>query len=275
MIYYKTYLLDRHKEWVVFLHGAGGSSTIWFRQIKAYREHFNVLFLDLRGHGHSKHAFQDYYRDKYTFQLVTRDVIEVLDHLKIRQAHFVGVSLGTIITRTLEDIAPERVTSVVHCGAIMRLNVRSRFLVWAGHKLKRLIPFLWLYKLFAWIILPKANHEESRSMFIREAKKMAKKEFLRWFRLTYEVNPLLRYFRESESGNPTLYIMGSEDHMFLPSIRKMVQAHSNSRLEVIENCGHVCNIEQPDRFNEVSIQFLLEQSQESGMKDPVIRECTS
>ncbi len=30
-----------------------GSSSIWFNQIKAYRQHFNLLLIDLRGHGKS------------------------------------------------------------------------------------------------------------------------------------------------------------------------------------------------------------------------------
>jgi pimeloyl-ACP methyl ester carboxylesterase len=262
MLYHKTYILGEDKDWVVFIHGAGGSSTIWYRQIKAYKEHFNVLFMDLRGHGNSQHALQEHYREKYTFKLVSSDVIQVLDHLNIKQAHFIGVSLGSIIIRTIEDIAPDRVISSVLCGAIMRMNVRSRFLVWAGHTFKRMIPFIWLYKLFAWVILPRANHEESRHMFIREAKKMASKEFLRWYKLTYEVNPLLRYFRESESSNPTLYIMGSEDHMFLPPVQKLAEEHENSELIVIDDCGHVCNIEKPDEFNQISIRFLLRQSEQ-------------
>lgn len=261
MLYYKTYKAGDQKEWVVFVHGAGGSSTIWYRQIKAYKEHFNVLFMDLRGHGNSKHVIQEYYKEKYTFKMVSKDVIDVLDHLEIEKAHFIGVSLGTILIRTLEELIPERVRSSILCGAIMRLNIRSRFLVWAGHKLKRVVPFIWLYKLFAWVILPRANHEESRSIFVNEASKMARKEFLRWYRLTYEVNPLLRNFRESESSNPTLYIMGSEDHMFLPSVQKIVRDHENSMLRIINDCGHVCNVEKPDEFNEISIGFLLQQSQ--------------
>jgi pimeloyl-ACP methyl ester carboxylesterase len=266
MLYYKTYKLGEDKDWVVFIHGAGGSSTIWYRQIKAYKEHFNVLFMDLRGHGNSNQTLQDslqeHYKEKYTFKLVSEDVIKVLDHLGINRAHFVGVSLGSIIIRTLEDLQPGRVISSVLCGAIMRLDIRSRFLVWAGHTFKRIIPFMWLYKLFAWVILPRANHEESRNMFIREAKKMATKEFLRWYRMTYEVNPILRNFRESESENPTLYIMGREDHMFLPPVQKLVSQHTNSELVIIEDCGHVCNIEKPDEFNEISIRFLLKHSQQ-------------
>ncbi len=50
MLYHKTFELGPDRDWVVFVHGAGGSSSIWFKQLRAYREHFNVLLLDLRGH---------------------------------------------------------------------------------------------------------------------------------------------------------------------------------------------------------------------------------
>lgn len=224
--------------------------------------------MDLRGHGNSRNPIEKYYKEKYTFKLVSRDVLEVLDHLKIQKAHFVGVSLGCIIIRTIEELEPDRVHCSVLCGAITRLDIRSRFLVWAGHTFKKIIPFIWLYKLFAWVILPRDNHAESRHMFIREAKNMAHKEFLRWYRMTYGINPLLRYFRDRESPNPTLYIMGSEDHMFLPPVRKFIGNFKNSSLVVIEDCGHVCNVEKPDEFNRISIRFL-KQHAKNNKKTPV------
>lgn len=243
----------------MFVHGAGGSSSIWFKQIKDYKEHFNVLLVDLRGHGKSKDLMQKYYEDKYTFQLISKDILNVLDEAGIEKAHFVGVSLGTIIIRTIGEIAPERVESLVMSGAVTRLNVRSRFLVWVGHMFKKVVPFMWLYKLFAWIILPRKRHLESRLLFIREARQLYQKEFLKWFNMTKDINPLLRYFREKELPIPTLYVMGSEDYLFLPPVKKLVAEHNQSYLEVIEKCGHVCNVEQPETFNRLSIHFLRNQ----------------
>jgi len=259
MLHYQTYYLGQEKDWVVFVHGAGGSSSIWFKQIKAYKKHFNVLLVDLRGHGKSKDLMQKYYEDKYTFQLISKDILNVLDEAGIEKAHFVGVSLGTIIIRTIGEIDPDRVESLVMSGAVTRLNIRSRFLVWVGHMFKKVVPFMWLYKLFAWIILPRKRHSESRLLFIREAKKLYQKEFLKWFNMTKEINPLLRYFREKELPIPTLYVMGSEDYLFLPPVKKIVSEHKQSVLQVIDKCGHVCNVEQPNVFNRLSIQFLKNQ----------------
>src|SRR6056297_2185288 len=259
MLYSKSFYNSEDKDWVVFVHGAGGSSSIWFQQLKAYKDEFNVLLVDLRGHGKSKEmsTMKKYYKEKYTFRTVSHDVLEVLKEENIEHAHFVGVSLGTIIIRSIAEIKPEIVKSAIMCGAITRLDVRSRVLVWLGHTFKKIVPFIWLYKLFAWVIMPKRNHQESRTMFISDAKNLAKKEFLKWFRLTYDVNPLLKYFKEKEMKNPTLYVMGSEDHMFLPPVKKMVGNFNRSELQVIEGCGHVCNIEEPELFNKISIEYLL------------------
>lgn len=271
MLYSKPFYNEPDKDWVVFIHGAGGSSAIWYRQIKAYQENFNVLLVDLRGHGKSKEmsTMKKYYKEKYTFKTVSRDVIEVLREQNIEHAHFVGVSLGTILIRTIAEMEPGLVKSAVMCGAITRMNVRSRILVWLGHTFKRIVPFIWLYKLFAWIIMPKKQHEESRSMFVKDAKNLARKEFLKWFKLTYDVNPLLRYFKEKEMEAPTLYIMGEEDHMFLPPVKKMIKDFNHSYLEVVEGSGHVVNVDKPDEFNRISIKFLNEQAQSSQVKEPV------
>lgn len=256
MLYYREYIKNENSDWVVFVHGAGGSSSIWFSQIKAFQEEFNVLMVDLRGHGKSKDLLQKYYEENYSFENISKDILQVLDHLQVERAHFIGVSLGTIIIRSISEIAPERVQSSIMCGAITRLNIRSRILVSIGHLFKRVVPYMWLYKFFAWIIMPRKRHKESRNLFIREAKKLAQKEFIRWFKLTNEVNPLLRYFKEKEISTPILYVMGEEDYMFLPPVKNIVKSHKMSFLKVIEDCGHVCNVEKPKEFNEASIAFL-------------------
>jgi hypothetical protein len=50
--------------------------------------------------------------------------------------------------------------------------------------------------------------------FINEAKKLYHKEFLKWFKLTAEINPVLKWFRQSELNIPTLYVMGKRLHVF-------------------------------------------------------------
>lgn len=259
MLNYTTYLHKTATEWVTFVHGAGGSSSIWFKQIRSFSAHFNVLVLDLRGHGNSKTTIKNAFTEKYTFDAITNDIVEVIDHLKIKTSHFTGISLGTILIRNLAEKYPERVKSMIMGGAIMKLNFKSQLLMRIGVLCKSVVPYLLLYKLFAFIIMPRKNHKKSRLIFVNEAKKLYQKEFIRWFKLTSEINPLLRFFRSTEINIPTLYIMGEEDHLFLPAIKIMVSNHLQSTLLIIKNCGHVVNIEQSEIFNNKTIQFINKQ----------------
>ncbi|GAK20844.1 LOW QUALITY PROTEIN: beta-ketoadipate enol-lactone hydrolase [Vibrio sp. JCM 19052] len=260
LLFHKTYLHPTSNEWVVFVHGAGGSSSIWFKQIKAYKQHFNLLLIDLRGHGKSNQLLKELITSRYTFTAVTQDILKVLDHLKIQSAHFVGMSLGTIIVRNLAELASDRVRSMVLGGAVTRLNTRSQILVKLGNLVKHILPYMWLYKLFAYIVMPQKNQRESRHLFIREAKKLCQKEFKRWFTLAADVNPLMRYFKDRELPIPTLYLMGDRDYMFIKPVKEMVAVHKLSVLREIPDCGHVCNVERPDDFNQHSIEFIKQQS---------------
>lgn len=256
MLHFNTHICREDAPWVTFIHGAGGSSSIWYKQIRAFQKDFNVLLVDLRGHGKSKKPIYEKLK-QYSFDVIGDEVIDVLNHLKIAKTHFVSISLGTIITRELSERYPNKVSSMIMGGAIMKLNFRGQVLMRVGDALKSVLPYLLLYRFFALIIMPRKKHRESRNLFIGEAKKLYQKEFKRWFTLIAEVNPLLSLFRIKDVGVPTLYIMGSEDHMFLPSITKLVKGHKNSTLFVIPECGHVVNVEQPHIFNEESTRFLL------------------
>lgn len=257
LISYTIYENESSTEWVTFVHGAGGSSSIWFKQIREFQKHFNVLLLDLRGHGQSKPSLKDGFQKKYTFKSIAQDVLEVIDYLKIETSHFVGISLGTIVIRQLAEIHPDRVKSMIMGGAILKMNFRSQILMRLGNMFKYVLPYLVLYRFFAFVIMPKKNHKQSRLLFINEAKKLYQKEFIKWFKLTAEINPVLKWFRQVEINIPTLYVMGEEDYMFLPSVRQVVEKHyRSSKLFVIENCGHVVNVEQPNQFNQAVISFL-------------------
>ncbi|WP_235298871.1 alpha/beta fold hydrolase [Portibacter marinus] len=255
MLYYSTHIHSKDSEWVTFVHGAGGSSSIWYKQIRDFKQHYNVLLVDLRGHGKSKSPIYQKIK-RYSFDVLGDEIIEVLDHLKIQKTHFIGISLGTILIREITERYPERTISMVMGGAVMKLNLRGQVLMKTGVLLKSVIPYLLLYRLFAFIIMPKKSHKESRLLFVNEAKKLYQKEFIRWFTLASKVNPLLKFFRIKDSGIPTLYIMGAQDHMFLPSITKLVKDHRSSILEVIPDCGHVVNVEQPKIFNQKVISFM-------------------
>ncbi len=258
LLNFNTHIHTDSSTWVTFVHGAGGSSSIWYKQVREFKKHFNVLLLDLRGHGNSKPSLRNTFDEKYDFDKITNDIVEVIDHLDIKKSHFVGISLGTVLIRNLAEKYPQRVESMVMGGAIMRLDLRFRILMLFGNLFKSLVPYIWLYRLFTFTIMPDSNHKESRSLLVQEAKKLYQKEFIRWYKLGSQITPLLRFFRIKDIKIPTLYVMGGEDYLFLPSVKKMVKKHTTSSLLLIEHCGHVVNLEQPELFNNLVIGYLSE-----------------
>jgi pimeloyl-ACP methyl ester carboxylesterase len=255
MLSHKLFLNNSSQEWVCFVHGAGGSSSIWYPQIRDFAKEYNVLVLDLRGHGQSRSiSITDVKR--FNFDVIVDDIIEVLAHQNIEKAHFVGISLGTIIIRCIAEKHPSKVQTMILGGAVFKLTVKSKFLIRLGNMTKSFIPHMLLYRIFASIIIPKNAYSHSRNLFIREAKKVYQREFKKWFSLTTKLKPLLYLFREKEHHAPTLYIMGEHDKMFLPAIKDLVKKHKQSKIIVVENAGHVVNIDQPKIFNEKVIGFI-------------------
>lgn len=252
---HKAMKKDNTSDWVVFLHGIGGGSSIWFKQLREYKEHFNLLLIDLPGHGGSEYGLKD--MKDYSFRAVAKEILSVLDHLKINHAHFVGISLGTIVIQVLHEMSPQRVKSMVLGGAVEAFNWFAKTIIHVAQPIKTFIPYMWLYKLSAWILMPRKHHMESRRAFVKEAYKLGKKEFLCWFRLHRDVEPFFKKMGIPSIATPTLYIMGEQDYMFLPTIRKKVKEVRSAILKVVKKSGHVVNIDRYREFNDISLQFLL------------------
>ncbi|MBO7343462.1 MAG: hypothetical protein J6U45_05455, partial [Alistipes sp.] len=53
MLHYRTIGNNPHASWLVMVHGAGGSIEVWYRQVSDFARHYNLLLVDLAGHGGS------------------------------------------------------------------------------------------------------------------------------------------------------------------------------------------------------------------------------
>ncbi len=262
MLHYKTYITSPSVPWVTFVHGAGGSSSIWYKQIREFRKAHNVLLVDLRGHGQSSRGR---WKKGDSFKHIANEVKDVLDELNIVETHVIGMSLGTIVAQTMAECFPKRVSSLILGGAIIRLDIRTKILLWTGRVSKRFVPYMLLYKLFAWIIMPSKRHEESRLVFVNQAKKMCQKEFIKWFSLTKLINPYLTRLQMKTNSIPTLFLMGEEDYLFIPPVEELVKRNDEFKLVKIKDSGHVCNIDQPDIFNQLSIDFISQTQNEKAI----------
>ena len=254
MIYHKTFLQNNSKTWVVFIHGAGGSNVVWFKQLRDFKKLYNVLLVDLRGHGKSKKVYSQ--EEIYKFDEIGMDVIQIMNHLNIEKTHFVGISLGCVVIRAIDKLAPGRAESIILGGAVIQFNSKIKSLVAVAKLLNSILPYMWLYKLNAWILIPSKKHAPSRKLFMKEAVKLGENEFKKWLRMSGEIRDYLQEFLIKEASVPVLYLMGDHDHMFLPMVSNLVKKHLNSQLEIIGNSGHICNIDQPEVFNKMAILFI-------------------
>ncbi|GAE25361.1 beta-ketoadipate enol-lactone hydrolase [Halalkalibacter wakoensis JCM 9140] len=257
MLSYKTIEKSKGTDWVVLLHGLGGNSTVFYKQIDEYEKYFNLLLIDFPGHGDS----QSFTREAHTVEKISEEIYSVIDKLSISAFHLVGFSLGTIIAQQMIAQAPDRIKSVVLAGAVVRWSWWSQELVKAVYSLRFFAPYMFFYKAFALIMMPKENHKRSRDIFIREAVKLGRQEFFKWAKLVLKPEYAYNNAVNTQNSIPKLIVMGEEDHMFIESATEAVSRDPFASIQLIKGAGHVCIIEEAKEFNNLSLLFLNEQSE--------------
>ena len=253
MLKFKTHLNNKNNEWITFLHGFGGSSNIWHKQVRELSKHFNLLFIDLRGHGKSHNIHLD-----TNFNLFTacEDIINVLKFLKIKNSHFIGISFGTLLIFKLMESHKKYINKSILAGAITSFNYLTRFLLICVNLLKSILPNMFLYKLFAYIIMPKSNHKESRLIFINEAKVIDRKVFNQWLKLIPDFKKTILYLNPINFNKYILFISGNDDYLFSEDARQFASKNKFLSYYSIKGAGHVVNIDKPSMFNNRVIEYL-------------------
>lgn len=253
-MYYETIKNDTSKEWILFIHGLGGSINTWKKQLSKFSEKFNLLLIDLDGHGKSEFIKQ---KLRYKSQDACKQIKKILDKEKIKKINLMSMSLGTLVALEFIRMYPKRVKSNILAGCAINLDKKRKFLLSIVQGIKKYLPKNFLYRVFALILLPKKNHKLSREIFIRESLKMKKQAFLDWIsNLDLSNSRLNKYILAINKNKiPTLFVMGNQDVMFIKGIKDLKDKIDDFKLQVINNCGHVCSIEKADIFNEISVNF--------------------
>lgn len=110
------YVIEGEGEPVLLIHGFTVSVELQWYQPGIFAElakQYRVIALDNRGHGKSDKPHDP---DAYGLEMV-KDIVRLMDHLEIRQAHVVGYSMGGFITNKLLATHPERVLTATLGGA--------------------------------------------------------------------------------------------------------------------------------------------------------------
>ncbi len=108
------------QDWIIFIHGAGGSHLVWSQQVRAFAyDGYNVLAPDFPGHGGSEGAPLD------SIGGMAEWIVAVMDKLEIANAHLVGHSLGGPAMLEIAANKPDRVKSAVFISAAMTIPVNE------------------------------------------------------------------------------------------------------------------------------------------------------
>lgn len=239
---------------IIFLHAFPLNRTMWAEQEAALSSQFRVITLDLRGHGESDAPLWH-----YTLDQAAEDVIGLLDHLSIRQAVFVGLSMGGYVLFALYRKYAERVQGLVLADTRAQADTTEG-------KEARFQMAQTAYKHG-----PSAIADIMTQKLLSPATVQMKPELVRRVRRMIEGNqisgiagdlmamaerpdsvPLLK-----QITCPTQIIVGELDLSTPPAdARLMAEQIPGARLAVIPSAAHLSNLEQPGLFNETVRSFV-------------------
>jgi 3-oxoadipate enol-lactonase len=244
---------------VVLVHGHSADQAMWNYQVDdLVAAGFRVVRYDVRGHGRSSAPPAG-----YTWRNYARDLAALLDGLGIASAHLVGSSMGGAIALTFALLHPGRTLSVVPVNsALPGFTYSPDF----SDEVQRLVAAvrdegapkafkrLWLtHPIFEGVRrLPDRFAELRQVMLAYRATE---------YRADYPGEPgdvqLDLAARLHEITAPALVVVGEHDIADFQLIAEITaSAMPNARKVVIEGTWHLPNVEKPEVFNPVLIEFL-------------------
>jgi pimeloyl-ACP methyl ester carboxylesterase len=245
---------------VVLLHGLACGKRMWFHQIRALRSSFRVIAYDQRGHGQTDAPAN---ATDYSVAHLARDLVGVLDALKIEQAAIVGFSLGGGPALALAASKPERVSRLVladvGAGADDPVKIESMARQWgaliAQGKVDELVCEMLRSELFKVYARRNARRRNHMAALIRAtpidglrftlSQVLAKRKSL--FRLTEPMKSV---------RVPTLVLVGEHDYVCSKAARLLAQTIPNALQKIIKGSGHMSPLEQPAALSAALCEFL-------------------
>ena len=241
---------------VVLLHGYPFNRSLWSEQVSALSNSCRVITPDLRGLGES-----DSRPGAATMNRMAEDVGQLLDHLRISQAVIGGLSMGGYVALAFYKQFPSRVRALVLADTRAQADTEEAKQTRAQQAEKALSEGM---AGIADAMLPKLLTPETvskrpevvkrvRDMMLKTKPEGAAAALLGMAEREDQTELLSRV------TSPTLILVGAEDAITpVADSEKMRDCIAGSRLVVIENAGHVSNLERTEQFNEALLKFLRE-----------------
>ncbi|MFP3974695.1 MAG: alpha/beta fold hydrolase [Chloroflexota bacterium] len=239
---------------LVLIHGAGDNLNMWYRQVPVFSERYRVITYDVRGSGETESP-----EGEYSMPLLARDAYELMKALGVKDAYFLGYSMGGHIALELALNHPELVKALILASSSPPLTPPTPEVLKRRQAMSEL--------------LDKGDMEALAEKMTTDAFSPGFQsgnpvEFERYMKVKLQNNPggiakIMRRVPESPPDLsklkcPVLILIGENDRvMGLEQGKKAQEAIPDSKLIVLP-AGHAVPIELPDRFNRTVMDFLSE-----------------
>jgi 3-oxoadipate enol-lactonase len=228
---------------VVLLHGFPLCAAIWHEQQRRLGERYRVITPDLRGHGHSPAP-----PGVYEMDLLARDVLALLDSLKINKAIIMGHSMGGYVTLAAWKLAPERflalglVNSQAGADTEEGRQSRAKMADRVAAEGSKVVAEAMLPKLFAADLPADAPIIEQVRRMILNTPPAGIIGSLKGMAARPDSGALL-----PKISVPVLILAGDKDQIIPPDKAKaMASAIKTATLTTVANAGHMAMLEQPE-----------------------------
>lgn len=246
---------------IILLHGHSLDTRMWNEQFSVFSKSHRVIRLDFRGYGRSSDQREDFQHTHVD------DLLTVMDSLHIERAHIVGLSMGAFVAGDMLAMYPKRMlTCVLTSGGPRNSPGPSQPMTEEEHK-KRDEEIENLKK--KGIDNYKREwHEALMSSGGSQKERMRQplwemiENWSAWQPLHKEVR--LFYGKEAWAALekrkitdvPTLIIRGENEVKDPTGRPKEMKFLSNSQFHIIPDCGHMLNMERPQEFNTMVLDFI-------------------
>jgi 3-oxoadipate enol-lactonase len=227
----------------------GTDLRMWDDQVGEWSKHFRVVRYDRRGHGKSGVP-----KGPYSMERFGRDVIAVLDALKIKKTNWCGLSMGGMVGQWLGANAPDRIEKLILSNTHYNYpdktpwNDRIKFVQEKG--LAQLVdPNMerWFTKGFRERAPQSIAHMKTMFLGTNPVGYIACCEAIRDMDFTAS-NPTI--------AAPTMVIVGSQDPATPPAAGEAIAKQIKGAKLAAIDAAHIANIEQPKIYAETVINFL-------------------
>src|SRR5262245_7330795 len=230
---------------VLLSHGYSATGHMWARQRPVLETRYRLITWDMRGHGHTESPGDPAH---YSEPKTVADMRGLLGHLGVERAVIGGLSLGGYMSLAFHRRHPAMVRALVICDSGPGYRNAEARAAWNARAQER------------------ARDLEARGLDALTSSSAEVREALGRHLSAQGLAHAARGMLAQEGAAvidslpdirvPTLIVVGDRDTPFIAPCEYMAKKIAGARLEVIKDAGHCSNIDQPEAFNRVLLDFL-------------------